>query len=67
VHYQFTLTPAQLKVPGIWSTPGVVFGALAAFAEQTHWPLVGNAVANNRVVVPWGSGDDGRRRWLRRG
>jgi len=24
--------------------PGVVFGALAAFAEQTHWPLVGNAV-----------------------
>jgi hypothetical protein len=53
VHYEFTLTPAQLKAPGIRSTPGVVFGALAACAEQTHWPLVGNVVANNRVVVPW--------------
>jgi hypothetical protein len=51
IHYQFTLTPAQLKAPGIRSTPGVVFGALAACAGQTHWPLVGTAVANNRVVV----------------
>ena len=31
--------------------PGVVFGALAACAGQTHWPLVGTAVANNKVVV----------------
>jgi hypothetical protein len=51
VHYQFSLTPAQLRAPGIHSTPGVVFGALAACAGQTHWPLVGTAVANNRVVV----------------
>jgi hypothetical protein len=51
VHYQFTLTPAQLKAPGIRNVAGVVFGALAACAGQTHWPLVGTAVANSRVVV----------------
>jgi hypothetical protein len=50
IQYQFTVTPT-LKAPGIRSTPGVVFGALAACAGQTHWPLVGTAVANNRVVV----------------
>src|SRR6266478_6079073 len=51
VHYQFTLSPATLKAPGIRNVAGVVFGALAACAGQTHWPLVGTAVANAKVVV----------------
>ena len=36
VHYQFTLSPATLKAPGIRNLAGVVFGALAACAGQTH-------------------------------
>jgi hypothetical protein len=51
VHYQFTLTPAALKAPGIRNVAGVVFGALAACAGQTHWPLVGTVVANPKVAV----------------
>ena len=51
MHYQFTLSPATLKAPGIRNVAGVVFGALAACANQTHWPLVGTAVANAKVVV----------------
>jgi hypothetical protein len=51
VHYQFTLSPATLKAPGIRNLAGVVFGALAACAGQTHWPVVGTAVSNAKVVV----------------
>ena len=51
VHYQFSLTPAALRAPGIRNVAGVVFGGLAPCAGQTHWPLVGTAVANAKVVV----------------
>ena len=50
-HFQFSLSAAALKAPGIRNVSGVVFGALAPCAGQTHWPVVGTVVANNRVVV----------------
>ena len=51
IHYQFALSVAAFKAPGIRNVAGVTFGALSHCAGQTHWPLVGTEVSDREKIV----------------
>lgn len=51
VHYQFKTSTNRLKAVGTKPIAGRVFGALAACAGLTQWPITGTAISRSSQII----------------
>ena len=51
VHYNFPIASTKFTTPGIYSTPGVIFGSLSSCAGLLKWPLIGTVVVTKTQAI----------------